>query len=143
MRADRALLEFDARRDADELGRELTDAGLVADEGDTRPFASCFSSSASSVAAEPPGASDSTLTIGGLGEDADATISAVCRVRTSGLVSTTSNDHAEPRKPARRLAQPRHAFVSQRTFRVVRPRLAAFFGDAVANQIELVEISHD
>ena len=89
-------------RDADQPGGQLADARLVADERDARTRG-CFSSSASTAADEPPGASASTLTIGGCGLNAAATISAVCRARTSGLVSTTSSSHAEPRQRARRL----------------------------------------
>ena len=57
-------------------------------------------------------------------------------------MSTTSIDDAEPREAARRLPQARHALFGQRPLRIVGPRVAALFGDAVSNQIQLVGSGH-
>ena len=56
-----------------------------------RPLRTCFSRSATTAAKLPSGASDSALMSDGRGLTPAATISAVCRARTSGLVSTTSS----------------------------------------------------
>ena len=71
-----------------------------------------------------------------------ATISAVCRARTSGLVSTTSNVTPRRASPRAAFRMPRHALVGQRPLGVVGPRVAALLGDAVANQIQLVGSGH-
>ena len=44
---------------------------------------------------------------------------------------------AEPHEATRALPEARHALPGQRALRVVRPRVAAFFGKAVANDVEL------
>ena len=49
---------------------------------------------------------------------------------------------AQARQAARRLPHARHAVVGQRALLIVRPRVAPFFGDAVADQIELVRAGH-
>jgi hypothetical protein len=74
---------------ADQPGGELANAGFVADDEDAPP-AGVFLELTRQGRRRGARHSASTLTIAGRGLNAAATISAVCRVRTSGLVSTTS-----------------------------------------------------
>ena len=72
---------------ADQLRRELAEVRLVPDERDPRPCATCFVISWTTAAGVPAGASASEVDDGGFVSSSSANTSAVCRVRTSGLVT--------------------------------------------------------
>ena len=69
-------------------------------------------------------------------------VSAVCRVRTSGLVRITSNVTIERDERLPFLPEPLNALAGEGPLRIVWIGIASFRGNAMTNQVQLELFGH-